>query len=118
TGGGHPAGSLQLLSGDPDAQDKLKPIYPDFMSVAHRLRFDPHRTLPNYIGVNPIERYDNFTIAGPAYLGALYGPFAVTGDPNAPQFRVPNVGMADPRAEQQLTARVSLHRDLDTLRRT
>src|SRR5436309_7797020 len=23
TGGGHPAGSLQLLSGDPDAQDKL-----------------------------------------------------------------------------------------------
>jgi hypothetical protein len=42
TGGGHPAGSLQLLSGDPDAQDKLKPVYPDFMSVANRLRFDPH----------------------------------------------------------------------------
>src|SRR4051812_2779130 len=26
-GGGHPSGSLQLLSGDPDAQDKLKPVY-------------------------------------------------------------------------------------------
>ena len=36
TGGGHPAGSLQLLSGDTDAQDKLRPHYPDFMSVAHR----------------------------------------------------------------------------------
>src|SRR5258708_10600516 len=31
TGGGHPAGSLQLLSGDPDAQDKLTPVYPDLM---------------------------------------------------------------------------------------
>lgn len=41
TGGGHPAGSLQLLAGDPDAADKLKPVYPDFMSVAHRLRFGP-----------------------------------------------------------------------------
>src|SRR6478736_1732431 len=41
TGGGHPAGSLQLLSGDPDPQDKLKPVYPDFMTVANRLRYDP-----------------------------------------------------------------------------
>jgi hypothetical protein len=49
-GGGHPAGSLQLLSGDPDAQDKLKPRYPDFMSVANHLRFDPRRPLPNYVG--------------------------------------------------------------------
>src|ERR1019366_2978862 len=31
TGGGHPSGSLQLLSGDTDAQDKLRPHYPDFM---------------------------------------------------------------------------------------
>src|SRR5438874_6767865 len=46
TGGGHPSGSLQLLSGDPDAQDKLKPIYPDFMSVAHRLRSGTRRALP------------------------------------------------------------------------
>jgi uncharacterized protein (DUF1501 family) len=117
TGGGHPAGSLQLLSGDPDAQDKLKPAYPDFMSVAHRLRFDPHRPLPNYIGVNPIVRYDNFTIAGPVYLGESYGPFAVTGDPNAPSFRVPNIGLADAAEEKQLTNRAALYKDLDTLRR-
>src|SRR5437660_79403 len=76
TGGGHPAGSLQLLAGDPDPNDKLKPVYPDLMSVAHRLRYDPRRGLPNYIGVNPIVRYDNFTIAGPAYLGEAFAPFA------------------------------------------
>ena len=32
-------------------------------------------------GVNPIVRYDNFTIAGPGYLGESYEPFAVTGRP-------------------------------------
>lgn len=94
TGGGHPAGTLQLLSGDPDPRDKLKPIYPDLISVAHRLRYDPRRALPNYVGVNPIVRYDNFTIAEPAYLGEAYSPFTVTGDPNAPHFRVPNIGLA------------------------
>src|SRR5213078_2487872 len=104
-GGGHPSGSLQLLSGDPDAQDKLKPIYPDFMSVANRLRFDPRRSLPNYVGVNPIVRYDNFTIAGPAYLGESFGPFSVTGDPNEPGFRVPNIGLADPGEAKQVTER-------------
>src|SRR5205085_321549 len=53
TGGGHPAGSLQMLSGDPDAQDKLRPIYPDFMSVAHHQRAGRGRKLPVYVGVNP-----------------------------------------------------------------
>ncbi len=43
TGGGHPSGSLQLLSGDPDAQDKIVPVYPDVMSVAHYLRRQGHR---------------------------------------------------------------------------
>ena len=117
TGGGHPSGSLQLLSGDPDPQDKLKPIYPDLMSVAHRLRYDPRRPLPNYIGVNPIVRYDNFTIAGSAYLGEAFGPFAVTGDPNAPNFRVPNIGLADPGEQERFAGRSLLHDNLNSLRR-
>lgn len=117
TGGGHPAGSLQLLSGDPDPQDKLQPIYPDLMSVANRLRYDPNRTIPNYIGVNPIVRYDNFTIAGPAYLGEAYSPFAVTGDPNAPNFRVPNIGLADASEQGRFAGRTELHRNLNSLRR-
>src|SRR4051812_32151281 len=85
--------------------------------LANRLRFDPRRPLPNYVGVNPIVRYDNFTIAGPAYLGESFGPFAVTGDPEAPNFRVPNIGLADAAEEKQLTGRAGLFRDLDTLRR-
>jgi uncharacterized protein (DUF1501 family) len=117
TGGGHPAGSLQLLSGDPDAQDKLKPVFPDFMSVAHYLRSGPARTLPNYVGVNPVVRYDNFTIAGPGYLGSSYEPFAVTGDPNAPRFEVPNIGLKDGQQSERLRGRIDLRKQLDQLRR-
>jgi uncharacterized protein (DUF1501 family) len=116
TGGGHPAGSLQLLSGDPDPQDKLVPVLPDLMSVAHRLRYEPGRALPNYVGVNPIVRYDNFTIAGPAYLGESYAPFSVHGDPSAPNFRVPNIGLPDGE-RGQFAERAKLHASLGSLHR-
>ena len=116
TGGGHPAGSLQLLSGDPDAADKLVPVYPDLMSVAQYLRSGATKDLPNYIGVNPITRYDSFTIAGPAYLGPSYEPFAVTGDPSAPGFKVPNVGLPDAAAQERLRTRVQLRRSFDGMR--
>lgn len=117
TGGGHPAGSLQLLSGDPDPQDKLVPVLPDLMSVAHRLRYEPGRALPNYVGVNPIVRYDNFTIAGPAYLGESFAPFTVNGDPSAPNFRVPNIGLADDAERGRFAQRAKLHESLGSLRR-
>lgn len=117
TGGGHPAGSLQLLSGDPDAQDKVTPVYPDLMSVAHYLRSAAPKDLPNYVGVNPITRYDSFTIAGPAYLGPSYEPFAVTGDPSAPGFQVPNVGLSEPGQKGRLTERVRLRHSFDNFRR-
>lgn len=56
TAGGHPAGSMQLLSGDPDTRDKPKPRYPDWMAVSNYLlaqkgpRTNP---LPAYVGINP-----------------------------------------------------------------
>ena len=117
TGGGHPAGSLQLLSGDPDAQDKPGPKYPDFMSVAHYLRSDRTRALPNYVGVNPITRYDSFHIAGPAYLGGSYEPFAVLGDPSKPNYRVPNIGLSDPSQADRVRGRQRLSRSFDDFRR-
>jgi uncharacterized protein (DUF1501 family) len=117
TGGGHPSGSLQLLSGDPDAQDKLKPVRPDLMTVAHYMRSGSPRPVPNYIGVNPIVNYDNFTIAGPGYLGESYMPFVVGGDPNAPDFRVPNVGIADPARSERFAERADLRAKFDTFRR-
>ena len=117
TGGGHPAGSLQMLSGDPDAQDKLRPVYPDLMSVAAQQRGGAGRKLPVYVGVNPITRYDNFTIAGPAYLGPAYEPFAVLGDPSTPSFRVPNMGLQSVEQTRRLRERTSLKQKFDGLRR-
>jgi hypothetical protein len=87
------------------------------MSVAHFLRSSGQSKLPNYVGVNPVVRYDNFTIAGPAYLGAAYEPFAVTGDPNSPGFKVPNIGPGDRKQTERMEARVGLKRNFDRLRR-
>lgn len=117
TGGGHPAGSLQMLGGDPAAQDKVTPFYPDFMSVANYLRSGQPRRLPNYVGVNPITRYDSFTIAGSTYLGPSYEPFAVLGDPSQPTFQVPNIGLSDPGQAGRLQERIRLRRSFDEFRR-
>lgn len=117
TGAGHPAGSLQMLTGDPDAQDKEKPVYPDWMTVANYLRADRSRTLPNYIGVNPVVRYDNFTIAGSAYVNPAYGPFSITGDPNDPHFEVPNIGLGEGVSAERLQDRSRLRERLDRLDR-
>ncbi|MHC5539461.1 DUF1501 domain-containing protein, partial [Singulisphaera rosea] len=114
TGGGHPAGSLQLLSGDPDPQDKPGPVFPDVLAVANYLVKRKDRALPNYVGVNPIHGYDGFRIAGPAFLGSTYEPFAVTGDPSAPDFRV-NFG--DVGADERLRVRDRLRQTFDDLRR-
>ncbi len=116
TGGGHPAGSLQVLAGDPDAQDKEKPVYPDWMSVVSYLRRDPRRSLPNYVAINPVDHYDNFTIGGSTYLGPAYEPFKVTGDPSQPQFEIPNIGLKAEQGEG-LQRRLQLKLSLDSLRR-
>jgi hypothetical protein len=113
--GGHPAGSMQLLSGDPDTRDKPKPRLPDWMSVTNYLRSQggPRRNpLPGYVGINPPLEYN-----GPAYLGDAYAPFTVNGDPNLPNFSVPNIGLSDAGEVKRLDRRSQLRRNLDTLER-
>jgi uncharacterized protein (DUF1501 family) len=113
--GGHPAGSMQMLSGDSDERDKPKPRLPDWMSVANYLRAkDGKRSnpLPNYIGVNPPLEYN-----GPAYLGDAYAPFSVSDDPNRPNFTVPNIGLGDAAETRRLSDRVALRKSLDKLER-
>jgi len=119
TGGGHPAGSLQMLSGDTDARDKPKPLLPDWMTVANFMRSKNKRgsPLPNYIGVNPIINYDSFTIAGPGFVNAAYSPLAVLSDPSRPDFAVPNVGLSDPSKLARLNDRMALLHSLDNLER-
>lgn len=114
--GGHPAGSMQLLSGDPDTRDKPKPKYPDWMTVTNYLRSQQGpRTnpLPAYVGINPPLEYN-----GPAYLGDAYSPFTVTGDPNSPNFSVPNIGLSDQNEIKRLDRRTALRKNLDTLARS
>ena len=108
TGGGHPAGSLQVLGGDTDAQDKLKPVLPDWMTIANYLRHDPAKSIPNYVALNPVDRYDNFTIAGSTYLGRRFEPFQITGDPNDPSFEVPNLGTQQVAALRRFEDRAAL----------
>jgi hypothetical protein len=116
TAGGHPAGSMQLLSGDPDTRDKPKPRYPDWMTVANYMlsqsgpRANP---LPTYVGVNPPLEYN-----GPAYLGDSYSPFVVSGNPDAPDFTVPNIGLSNAEEVKRLSRRATLRRKLDTLERS
>jgi hypothetical protein len=116
TAGGHPAGTMQMFSGDPDTRDKPKPRLPDWMSVAHYLRSREGgraNPLPNYIGVPPASP----EYSSPAYLGNAYAPFAVTDDPNRPNFQVPNIGLADEAETRRLSERLALRKSLDRMER-
>ncbi len=113
--GGHPAGSMQLLSGDPDARDKPKPRLPDWMSVTNYIRSQSgprQNPLPAYVGINPPLEYN-----GPAYLGDAYSPFVVSGNPDLPTFSVPNIGLSDINEVRRLGRRSTLRQNLDTLER-
>lgn len=115
--GGHPAGSLRVLGGDPDRADKPFPKFPDWMSIAAWQRQQEGRLIPGYVAVNPVDRYDSFVIAGSTYLGSAYEPFRVTGDPARPDFQVPNVGMSSEAQAERLLRRSELSARLDRLRR-
>lgn len=111
TGFCHQQGTQQLFTGHEIRELRNRPDHPDFLSITHRLRFDPQRQLPNYIGV-PAVNY-----SGAAYLGPSYEPFAVTGDPNAPEFKVPNVAIQDSLQTTRLAERLGLRQRFDRFRR-
>ena len=111
TGFCHQQGNQQMFTGHPEQVLKLKPDHPDLLCVAHRERSDPGRRVPAYVGVNPIP------YLGPAHLGPSFEPFAVYGDPNAPGFTVPGMGLADPAQVARLEGRDRLAARFDGLRR-
>jgi hypothetical protein len=67
--------------------------------------------VPAYVGVNPIP------YLGSAYLGPAYEPFSVHGDPNAPGFSVPGIGLKDASQVDRLGGRMDLSSRFDRLRR-
>ena len=110
TGFCHQQGTQQLLTGHPVRILKQKPDHPDIFAITNRLRFDPSRTIPNYVGVNPAN------YLGSAYLGPAYEPFTVSGDPNDPKFNVPNIGLSDPKQLDRLQERIRLRNSFDRIR--
>ena len=112
TGFCHQQGTQQLLTGHPERVLRNTPLHPDVFSIAHKLRYQDHRRLPNYVSVSPVS------YGGSAYLGAGYSPFVIHEDPNSDTFSVPNIGVPDaPRAER-LARRVSLRKQLDSYKRS
>jgi hypothetical protein len=111
TGFCHQQGTQQLLTGHPVRILKQKPDNPDFLAITNRLRYDPTRSMPNYVGVPPAN------YLGSAYLGPAYEPFTVSGDPNAPNFSVPNIGLKDESRIGRLRERIDLRKRFDRFRR-
>lgn len=110
TGFCHGIGQQQMFTGHEVREFKPKSEHPEFMSIANRLRMQPGRVLPNYVGASPIP------YLGAAYLGPTCDAFAVHGDPNSPQFSVPNVGGADDARIGRLRRQVDLREKLDRFR--
>src|SRR5207248_11316497 len=47
-----------------------------------------------------------------------YSPFVISGDPNAPTFSVPNIGLTDADEVRRIGRRANLRQQLDTLERS
>ncbi len=109
TGFCHQQGNQQMFTGHPEQVLRLKPDHPDLMCIAHRERHDVNRPVPTYVGVNPIP------YLGSAYLGPAFEPFSVHGDPNAPGFRVSEIGLHNQSEVDRLRRRMSLSDQFDGL---
>ena len=110
TGFCHGIGQQQMFSGHEIRQFEPRPIHPDFLCVANRVRHRFGRPLPNYVGAPPIP------YLGSAYLGPAYEAFPVNNDPNSAGFQVANVGMSDSVQTTRLGSRITLRQQLDNIK--
>jgi len=108
----HQQGTHQLLTGFPERVLRRKPLYPDLFSITHRLRYDPARQIPNYIGVGPVN------YLGPSYLGNAYDVFGINDDPNADNFSVNNISQTKGIDKVTLGRRINLRKQLDQFKAT
>ncbi|MBM4072221.1 MAG: DUF1501 domain-containing protein [Planctomycetes bacterium] len=90
------------------------PQNPSFGSVIARARGAGQPHVPAYVAIPQAEA---FGYQGAVYLGASYNPFEVGADPNAREFRVPNLVLPRGLSLQSVGNRARLLRELDTLQR-
>ncbi len=86
------------------------PDYPDVWSVIQHVRGAMKPGMPPHVAMPRIRYY------GAAHLGSGIAPFYVDADPNAPKFRVPNLGISNGEG-LRLRERLSLREQFDEHRR-
>ncbi|MCE9530644.1 MAG: DUF1501 domain-containing protein [Planctomycetes bacterium] len=87
---------------------------PSFGSVISRARGASQPHMPAYVA---IPKAEGFGYQGAVYLKSSHNPFEVGADPNAKDFRVPNLALPRELPLQSVRNRTELLREFDTLRR-
>jgi Protein of unknown function (DUF1501) len=119
---GHNAGMYWSIVGRPYRVDSTlinpSPVdYPSFGTLVGWLaqRDGYSGPLPPYV-ITPAPHCDSTVYVTPGQfggcLGARYDPLVLNADPNAPNFKVPNIGLAEGLTAQRLQERQSLLRQL------
>lgn len=87
---------------------------PSFGSVISRTLGSRQPPMPAYV---TIPKSEAFGYQGAVYLGKAYNPFEVGADPNAADFKVPNLSLPAGLTAGNVSSRRELLRTFDTLRR-
>ena len=87
---------------------------PSFGSVISRSLGARRPPIPAYV---TIPKSEAFGYQGAVYLGKAFNPFEVGADPNAADFKLPNLSLQAGLTEQTIESRRALLKTFDTLRR-
>ncbi len=87
---------------------------PSFGSVIGRSLGSRQPPMPAYV---TIPKSESFGYQGAVYLGKAYNPFEVGADPNAADFKVPNLSLPGGLTADSVGVRRELLKTFDTLRR-
>ncbi len=90
------------------------PQKPSLGSVISRSLGTRRPPMPAYV---TIPKSEAFGYQNAVYLGKAYNPFEVGADPNAADFRVPNLSLPGGLTERHIETRRTLLAEFDTLRR-
>jgi len=87
---------------------------PSLGSVISRSLGSHRPPIPAYV---TIPKSEAFGYQGAVYLGKAYNPFEVGADPNAAEFKLPNLSLGAGLTQQSIESRRELLKTFDTLRR-